>query len=168
MKLIVSFKGKLKAALKFLPGNYFRESNTEYEKFWHQGIGVNAIWYDSQLGRWIFGTHIPSTKTWLYSEDDVAGPQLVTNWKYRQGRQVESDDILIHRTVDSGKYVLYIMIKFVYSEKATKFCEISTVLLSTVHTDKSKVDTITRCNNYKVKIYAQCSQLNYRPIECIC
>ena len=31
------------------------------------------------------------------------------------------------------------MIKFVYSEKATKFCEIFTLLLSTVHTDKSKV-----------------------------
>ena len=29
--------------------------------------------------------------------------------------------------------------KFVYSEKATKFCEIFTLLLSTVHTDKSKV-----------------------------
>ena len=27
-------------------------------------------------------------------------------------------------------------IKFIYSEKATKFCEISTLLLSTVHTDK--------------------------------
>ena len=31
-------------------------------------------------------------------------------------------------------------IKFVYSEKATKFCEISTLLLSTVHRDKSKVE----------------------------
>ena len=31
------------------------------------------------------------------------------------------------------------MIKFVYSEKATKFCEIFTLLLSIVHTDKSKV-----------------------------
>ena len=31
-------------------------------------------------------------------------------------------------------------IKFVYSEKTTKFCEISTLLLSTVHTDKSKVE----------------------------
>ena len=30
--------------------------------------------------------------------------------------------------------------KFVYSEKATKFCEIFTLLLSTVHTDKSKVE----------------------------
>ena len=32
------------------------------------------------------------------------------------------------------------LLKFVYSEKATKFCEISTLLLSTVHTDNSKVE----------------------------
>ena len=30
-------------------------------------------------------------------------------------------------------------LKFVYSEKATKFCDIFTLLLSTVHTDKSNV-----------------------------
>ena len=30
-------------------------------------------------------------------------------------------------------------LKFIYSEKATKFCEIFTLLLTTVHTDKSKV-----------------------------
>ena len=32
------------------------------------------------------------------------------------------------------------MLKFIYSEKATKFREISTLLLTTVHTDKSKVE----------------------------
>ena len=109
MKLIVTFKGKLKAALKFLPGNYIRESNTEYEKYWAHDETGNGIWYDSQLKRWIFGIDMES-KTWLYSEDDAAGPQLVKNWKYRKGRQIESEDILIHRTVDSGKYILYIMI----------------------------------------------------------
>ena len=31
-------------------------------------------------------------------------------------------------------------VKFIYSEKATKFYEISTLLLSKVHTDKSKVE----------------------------
>ena len=31
-------------------------------------------------------------------------------------------------------------VKFVYSDKATKFCGISTLLLSTLHTDKSKVE----------------------------
>ena len=30
-------------------------------------------------------------------------------------------------------------LKFIYSEKATKICEIFTLILSTVHTDKSKV-----------------------------
>ena len=33
-------------------------------------------------------------------------------------------------------------LKFVYSEKATKFCEISTLHLSTVHTDKSKKEIL--------------------------
>ena len=31
-------------------------------------------------------------------------------------------------------------VKFIYSEKATQFCEISTLLLTTVHTVKSNVD----------------------------
>ena len=31
-------------------------------------------------------------------------------------------------------------VKFIYSEKATKFCEISILLLFTVHTDKRKVE----------------------------
>ena len=31
------------------------------------------------------------------------------------------------------------MLKFIYSEKATKFCEIFNLLLTTVHTVKSKV-----------------------------
>ena len=30
------------------------------------------------------------------------------------------------------------MLKFIYSEKATKFCKICPLLLSTVYTDKSK------------------------------
>ena len=34
---------------------------------------------------------------------------------------------------------LFLAIKFEYSEKAAKFCKISTLLLFTVHTDKSKV-----------------------------
>ena len=32
----------------------------------------------------------------------------------------------------------FILVKLVYSEKATKFCKIFPLLLSTVHTDKSK------------------------------
>ena len=35
--------------------------------------------------------------------------------------------------------VLFLKIKFIYSEKATKFCEIFTLLLTTVNTVKCKV-----------------------------
>ena len=44
------------------------------------------------------------------------------------------------RNLDLVYLVILSIIKFVYSEKATKFCEISTLLLTTVHTDKSKVE----------------------------
>ena len=38
--------------------------------------------------------------------------------------------------------MIEIGLKFVHYEKATRFCEISTLLLSTVHADKSKVETL--------------------------
>ena len=34
------------------------------------------------------------------------------------------------------------ILKIIFSEKATKVCVISTLLLSTVHTDKSKVEIL--------------------------
>ena len=43
----------------------------------------------------------------------------------------------------ADKYAL--AIKSIYSEKATKFCEISTLLLTTVHTVKSKVEISQNC-----------------------
>ena len=38
------------------------------------------------------------------------------------------------------KIYIFEGLKFVYSEKATKFCKISTLLLSSMHTDKSKLE----------------------------
>ena len=40
--------------------------------------------------------------------------------------------------------MLFRVEKFIYSEKATKFCKISTLLLTTVHTVKSKVEILTK------------------------
>ena len=40
----------------------------------------------------------------------------------------------------SGGFITAIVVKFIYSEKATKFCKISTLLLSYVVTVKSKVE----------------------------
>ena len=47
------------------------------------------------------------------------------------------NDIFIMQNTQIFKHVY---VKFVNSEKVTKCCEISTLLLSPVHTDKSKVD----------------------------
>ena len=40
--------------------------------------------------------------------------------------------------IKSGYYI----VKFIYSEKATRFCEIFTLLLTTVHTVKSKLEIL--------------------------
>ena len=41
--------------------------------------------------------------------------------------------------VHISKAIFNTDLKFIYSEKATKFCEIFTLLLTTVHTVKSKM-----------------------------
>ena len=46
----------------------------------------------------------------------------------------------MRRPHNGARFFLAAFLKFVYSDKATKFCEISTLLLSSVHTDKSKVE----------------------------
>ena len=112
LKLIVTLNGKLREDMSFLKGIYirglYRGPNAEYENWLQDGYGgSNNIWYDRKLGRWIFGKlnddgDFGSSKTWMYSEDDVSCPQLATNWKYRQGRLIESDDILVNSLVESG------------------------------------------------------------------
>ena len=43
---------------------------------------------------------------------------------------------------NGGLYYAQGSVKFIYSEKATKFCEISTLLLNTVHIVKSEVEIL--------------------------
>ena len=51
---------------------------------------------------------------------------------YGRATEVGRTYLLVHRA----------SLKLVYSEKTTKFCEISTLLLSTVNTDKRKVEIL--------------------------
>ena len=62
--------------------------------------------------------------------------------------------------------VILALVKFVYSEKTTKFCEISNLLLYTVHTDKSKVEVLQNfvafseymnfiCKHFMVSIFEE-------------
>ena len=63
---------------------------------------------------------------------------------HKERQQSKRGRVLVERTkfyqkLQSYMYLLGLgLLKFVYSEKATKFCEISTLLLSTVHTDKMR------------------------------
>ena len=49
-----------------------------------------------------------------------------------------------------------VILKFIYSEKATKFCKISTLLLSVCTVDKSKVEILK-------KIWAFSEYTNFTP-----
>ena len=56
--------------------------------------------------------------------------------------------VLLAMYIFSVKYVRkggYFEVKFIYSEKATKFCEIFPLLLTTVHTVKSKGKISKNC-----------------------
>ena len=67
-------------------------------------------------------------------------------------------------------------VEFVYSEKAKKFCKISTLLVSTVHTDKSKVEisqnfvAFSEYMNFKKKRLKSetCVSANYEKLFSCC
>ena len=106
LKLTVKLKGELKVAFSTVTGVYSRGPNTKYQN-WLQDNGTNAIWHDWP-GGWNFGSQDnlgSSDKTWFYSSDDVAGPQLAKNWEYDDLRgPIESNDILVQSLVESGFY----------------------------------------------------------------
>ena len=55
-----------------------------------------------------------------------------------------------------------IILKFVYSEKATKVCEISTLLLSTVPTDKSKLEISQNFVAFSEYMNFKCERCNIK------
>ena len=59
-------------------------------------------------------------------------------WKWSTGQSFIFPKWLCYKihTLEQSSKFRSILLKFVYFEKATKFCKISTLLLSTVHTDK--------------------------------
>ena len=57
------------------------------------------------------------------------------------------------------------VLKFIYSENATKFCEISTLLLSAVLTDKSKVKIFQNSNSKQYLFNNQWQQQHVRIMD---
>ena len=70
----------------------------------------------------------------------ISEPDWHTCHKYNLPEKKRKKQWLLDYLVSSDWLVHENMLKFIYSEKATKIFEISTLLLSTVHTDKSKVE----------------------------
>ena len=65
-----------------------------------------------------------------FSEDAIKQAQTKASIFWAKGIELQQ----VNNSVD-----IFIIIKFIYSEKATKFCDISTLLLSVCTVDKSKV-----------------------------
>ena len=72
-------------------------------------------------------------------------PEVILDWQLSISQACSSlvsqynVPIVYLRTYHAKRPPLHQVLKFIYSEKATKFCEILTLLLATVHTVKSKV-----------------------------
>ena len=105
--MIVTLKGEAKNAQSSVAGTYILEPKPENGKsHWLQTNGSNAIWYDSKYGDWNIGSqdNLGSDQALVYSDDDVASPQVATAWQYDDGKQqfIVSDDILVDTFVEPG------------------------------------------------------------------
>ena len=105
-----------------MAGIYTRGPNTTYE-IWLQDSGASAIWpSDEPEVGWNFGFK-HNRNIWFSSHDDVAGPQLATNWEFDDTvsgakwegdnwyagkkiyQKIESDDISVNSLEESGTYI---------------------------------------------------------------
>ena len=94
--MVVKLKGKAKDAHSSRTGIYILGPNLVNGKsHWLQNPGTNAIWYFKD--HWNIGDHrnLGSDKTWIFSPEDVAGPQEATTWKYYNDKWITSKDIFV-------------------------------------------------------------------------
>ena len=102
LKLTVELKGEAKGAQSTKAGLYILGPNTVNGKsHWLQDSGIHAIWYDTPNGDWNIGTQDSignsTAHIFLYTTEDVAGPQEAKVWKYgKDGKWIISEeDILV-------------------------------------------------------------------------
>ena len=58
--------------------------------------------------------------------------------------RVPTSDKIQNISIQFLTHLIMTLVKFIYSEKATKFCEISTLILSVCTVDKSKVEILQK------------------------
>ena len=110
-KLIVTLKGEAKVAQSSMAGIYILGHDLVNGKsHWLQDPGSNSIWYNDKKGTWNIATqnYLGSERAYIYSyNNDAAGPQVVTTWRYYDNKWITSDDILVDTFVEPGTYRVY-------------------------------------------------------------
>ena len=110
LKLVVTLKGEAKKAQSSRAGIYVLATEMVNGKsHWLQDTGDSAIWYDKENKDWNIGLQnevgspIPAG---LYTNEDVAGPQKATTWKYLDdGKWLTSDNgTSVDTFVETGTY----------------------------------------------------------------
>ena len=106
-KLIVTLNGGAKVAQSSMAGIYVLGPDLVNGKsHWLQDPGSNSIWYNDKKGTWNIATqnYLGSEKAYIYSDNDVAGPQVAKTWRYLNNKWITSDNILVDTFVEPGKY----------------------------------------------------------------
>ena len=99
LNLVVKLKGGAKDAQSSMAGIYILGPKMVHGKsHWLQDSGTNAIWY--YKGNWNIADHryLGSNQAFIYSPEDVAGPQEATTWKYYNRKWIISKDIFVEGT----------------------------------------------------------------------
>ena len=97
--LVVKLKGGAKDAQSSRAGTYILGPNMIRGKpHWIQNPGTNAIWY--YKGNWNIADHryLGSNQAFIYSPEDVAGPQEAKAWRYYNRKWIISKDIFVEGT----------------------------------------------------------------------
>ena len=98
--MTVKLKGEAKDAQGSKAGLYILGPNEVNGKsHWLQDSGTVAMWYDKTSGNWNIGPQnkIGSELSFIYTSEDVAGPQEATTWQYHigGGKWIKSDDDIL-------------------------------------------------------------------------
>ena len=97
--MVVKLIGGAKDAQSSMAGTYILgPDKVNQRSHWLQDPGTNAIWY--YKGNWNIADHryLGSNQAWIYSPEDVAGPQEATTWKYYDRKWIKSKDIFVQGT----------------------------------------------------------------------
>ena len=109
--MIVTLKGEAKDAHSGMAGIYILGPNMVNGKsHWLQNPGTNAIWYTKEKRHWHIAdqVHLGNDRAWIFSSEDVAGPQEATTWEYYDDKWIISDDILVDTYAEPGmSYIIY-------------------------------------------------------------